>query len=385
MTPTAPVADELLASLEEQYRGVEVETALLAELRRHLSRPELDYAEPPQPILGGTASWIFGFRLARAPEGWGGPLVLRLARDDHPLDMRFEAAVQNAVAAQGFPAPHVLAVDEAGGELARPFLVMERLPGTAGPAGLFARQDAGPLALLLAVPRLVTRLPRLQADALLQLHALDPEPLLRELDAAGVARAQVSLETRLAALEAEADELKHTGLSALLRWLRAKRPPEPERPSICHGDFHAFNLLFEPGRLAGVIDWTGTRIADPALDLGVIRAQLQISQLPVARIPGRLVHGVQKRLLGSFERHYARTRAVEPAVLAYYETLPCANAVARMLRLGSDPSREPFAEMAWEHPRALRRLVERVSATTGVALDLERTADSRPTSRPAGR
>jgi hypothetical protein len=57
-------------------------------------------------------------------------------------------------------------------------------------------------------------------------------------------------------------------------------------------------------------------------------------------------------------------------VLAYYETLPCASAIARMLRYGSDPDREPLVELAWEHPRALRRLVRRVFATTGVRLDL---------------
>jgi len=373
VTPTAPVSDELLASLEDQYRGVEVEAALLAHLRRSLARPNLAYAEPPAPILGGTDTWIFGFRLANAPEGWGAPLVLRLARDDHPLDLCCEAAVQNAVAGQGFPAPRALATGDADGdgELGRAFLVMERLPGTAGPAGLFARQDAGPLALLLAVPRLVTLLPRLQAQTLLQLHALDPEPLLAGLDAAGIARTKIHLETRLQDLEADADALKHEGLAALAHWLRAQRPPEPERPSICHGDFHAFNLLFEPGRLSGVIDWTGARIADPALDLGVIRAQLHISQLPVARVPGRLVHAAQMRLLRTFEHAYARARPVEPRVLAYYEMLPCAYAVARMLRYANDPDREPLAEMAWEHPRALRRLVQRVFEASGLHLDLE--------------
>ncbi len=371
MTPTAPVSDELLASLEDQYRGIEVDAALLAHLRRRLDRSELAYAEPPKPILGGTESWIFGFRLAHAPGGWDAPLVLRLARDDRSLDLRFEGAVQNAVASQGFSAPRVLAVDDEGGELGRPFLVMERLPGAAGPGGLFQRRDAGPGALLLAVPRLVTLLPRLQARALLQLHALDPEPLLAGLDAAGVPRERIRLETRLEQLEADADELRHPGLTALVHWLRVKRPPEPGRPSICHGDFHAFNLLFEPGRLSGVIDWTSVRVADPALDLGVVRAQLQISQLPVARIPGPLVHAVQMRVLRAFEREYARTRPVATRLLAYYEMLPCASAVARMLRYGSHPDREPLVELAWEHPRAFRRLVRRVFATSGVRLDLE--------------
>lgn len=371
MTRDAPVSAELLASLEAQYAGVEVASALLAALRRHLALGALDYAEPPEPILGGTESWIFGFRLAGAPTAWQGPLVLRVARDDQPrLDLRFEAAVQRAVAGQGFPAPRVLALFDADAELGRPGLVMERIPGVAGPAGLFDRARSGPLALLLGAPRLLSRLPVLQARALLQLHALDPEPLRRELERSEVFARCSSLDARLAEIESDAIETGHAALRALAAWLVANRPPDTAPLSICHGDFHAFNLMFAPGRLTGVIDWTGARLADPHLDLGVVRAQLEISQLPVARVPTRVVRAVQMGILRCFEREYARTRPIDPVRLAYYEALPCASAVARMLRHGKDASREPLAELAWEHPHALARLERRVRAVTGIELSL---------------
>ena len=150
--------------------------------------------------------------------------------------------------------------------------------------------------LLAATPRLLSQLPRLQARALLELHALEVGPLL-ETVGEGVA-VRGGLGGRLDALEAEATALRHAGFEKLVRWLRHRRPTEPERPSICHGDFHAFNLLFEPGRLTGVIGWASAHVGDPVLDLGVVRAQLRISQMPVAGLPGALVHAVQHPVQG---------------------------------------------------------------------------------------
>jgi hypothetical protein len=39
-------------------------------------------------------------------------------------------------------------------------------------------------------------------------------------------------------------------------------------PSLVHCDLEACHLLVREGRLAGVIDWAGARIGDPALDYG---------------------------------------------------------------------------------------------------------------------
>ncbi len=365
MDRSAPIAGDVMSTLEHQAAAVDVEDALLASLRRRLGRPGLRYAEKPEPILGGTESWILGFRLAGAPAGWDVPLVLRLARDGpRPLDLGFEAAVQKAVAGQGFPAPRVLAVGEGDDELGRPHLVMARIPGEAGPEGLLGSGRQGRAALLLGLRTLLRDLPRVQARALLELHALDPAPLERSLDPAR----RPTLDARLDLLEAESAATSWAPLRELVDWLRLKRPPDPPRVSICHGDFHVFNLIFEGPRIRGVVDWTGASLADPHLDLGVVRAQLRISQLPVDGLPGRLVHGCQMRILRAFERAYGRGRPLDPERLAYFEVLPCAASVVRMFAEGSDPDREPLAQLAWEHPRALGRLERRVREVTGIRL-----------------
>ncbi len=53
-----------------------------------------------------------------------------------------------------------------------------------------------------------------------------------------------------------------------MRWLLANERQGPRSPSICHGDFHPLNVLVDKGTVSGVIDWTYTRIADPAYDVG---------------------------------------------------------------------------------------------------------------------
>ena len=53
----------------------------------------------------------------------------------------------------------------------------------------------------------------------------------------------------------------------ITEWLIKNRPPEPKNLAICHGDFHPFNILMHEGKITGVLDWGGTLIADPAMDI----------------------------------------------------------------------------------------------------------------------
>lgn len=73
---------------------------------------------------------VWAFALTGGPSKWSGPLVLRLypADADHE-QLHVEAAVQNGLAAGGFPAPEILLVDDTDGTLGRRFIVMERMPG----------------------------------------------------------------------------------------------------------------------------------------------------------------------------------------------------------------------------------------------------------------
>ena len=94
------------------------------------------------------------------------------------------------------------------------------------------------------------------------LHAVELEggpPSVRQ----SLARMDEFTRENLFALEGEID----TRLAGVL-WDEALALPEwPHPPVWIHGDLMAGNLLAERGRLTAVIDWGGSGIGDPAVDL----------------------------------------------------------------------------------------------------------------------
>ena len=77
-------------------------------------------------MSGGYDATILRFSLQSAPDPFSGPLVLRLfqATDDAQRATR-EAAVQNALAELGYPAPRVFIAEARVETLGGPFLIME--------------------------------------------------------------------------------------------------------------------------------------------------------------------------------------------------------------------------------------------------------------------
>src|SRR5207249_636683 len=144
---------------------------------------------------------------------------------------------QNAVAAQGYPAPRVLCASADPIPLGGAFLVMERLPGER----LLDARRLGIASVLV--------------DMQMRLHALDPDVLWRALDAdaPAIARDVMTFGGYLRRLAARVDDGALDGLRPAMRWLLDHRPPEPAPLSICHGDFHPHNLLYARGAVTGVL------------------------------------------------------------------------------------------------------------------------------------
>jgi aminoglycoside phosphotransferase (APT) family kinase protein len=324
-------------------RADEVARGLVGYLRGALGAPALDLDGRPEPLGGGFDTEIHAFRLRGAPAGFERPLVLRVLRAHHdPAMVLREQATQNAVAAQGYPAPRVLLASADPAPLGAAFAIMERAPGVP----LLSR---------------VVGMGGVLADAQARLHALDPTPLRGTLPV---------LDHYLDTLGRRVEAASLRGLAPLVAWLRAHRPP-PEGVVICHGDFHPENVLVDGRAVSGVLDWPNALLAEPAFD---VAATLNILRYVPAGIalasPLRWLAAAGQRVLAAqYLARYRRRRPVAPGRLAYYEVATALRALVRAAAVlagvpGAPPpgalDRSPYAS----------RLLARAARITGLSPSL---------------
>ena len=154
--------------------------SLLEYLRSVTVRPRLDYAEAPTRMIGGYDATILSFSLQGAPAPFSGPLVLRLFQPavDKQRALR-EAAVQNALADLGYPAPRVFAAEAHIEPLGGPFLIMQRMAGRPLGSefeGLSIKGFGQAVDMVRQIPRVRREMIRLWDEAQTRLHAL-PVPI----------------------------------------------------------------------------------------------------------------------------------------------------------------------------------------------------------------
>jgi aminoglycoside phosphotransferase (APT) family kinase protein len=298
--------------------GEDMTIELLAVLRRRLDRPELDYAEPPTRLGGGFWAEIFAVRFSGAPPELSGELVARLMPDE--LFGRRETVVQREVAAQGFPAPTVRLSGDGTDGLGRAYMLMDRSPGVPLMSGLTATRA------ITSIPRLIRQLPRLLAGTTLELHLLDSDPVAAALRSE-IPDAPVDAGDMLDGLATSAYELDSVQLINATAWLAAHRPV-PERVCVCHGDLHPFNLLVHDGDQVTLVDWTASRIAEPAFDLAF--TTLMMCEAPVdvpvfvAPVIRRAARWLAGRVLSTYRNLAApHAIAVDEDRLAWYTALHC--------------------------------------------------------------
>ncbi|HKU94633.1 MAG TPA: phosphotransferase family protein [Vineibacter sp.] len=213
------------------------------------------------PMEEGHAGLTFGFSVRRS-NGTAMPFVLKLApfgvKRQGNTDVYRQAPLLRALSAAGLPAPRVplAAADES--DLGTPFIVMERLAGRT-----FIIWE--PHASFDLAPHRVAALWTQAAAALARLHAFDwrgalddweqPRPLAAELAYWAPILAKAPDDHWLQEGRALADAL-------------AARIPDAGPVGVIHGDYQPGNLLFDNGRLTGIIDWELAGIGTQALDLG---------------------------------------------------------------------------------------------------------------------
>ncbi|HTT74564.1 MAG TPA: phosphotransferase [Candidatus Binataceae bacterium] len=319
-------------------------------------------------MSGGFDATVLRFSLQSGPDPYSSPLVLRLFHATvDPKRARREAAVQNALAELGYPAPRAFVAEARVEPLGGPFLIMERLPGrTLGSEfeGLSIKGFGQTLNVLRQLPRVRRELLRLWDEAQTRLHALPVSGFVERVERAGISGEDFTFDSFFASLHASVEELGLSGLRPVIDWLMAHRP-SPSNAVICHGDFQPFNVLAEDGRLTGVIDWVKAIIADPALDYGAMIAIL--ATVPI-RVPAGL-HRVLRAVMNDLARaHSRRFRSLPESgvTLRYYQIFNC---LVQLVTVGKNRAQGNTAG-AYNSSAGVTNLINHVHLLTGLNISL---------------
>jgi aminoglycoside phosphotransferase (APT) family kinase protein len=217
--------------------------------------------------------------MSRMPEGWSRESYtfdLEWSNDDdqkeqHALVLRIDPSgsliysdrniefhVIEAVHKAGFPVPQMWFLETGANPLGAPFLIMERVTGTASPEILYAEN----------FEKERNTLGERFIELLSELHNMD----IDSLDLPFVDRptndnaAELSLDHWEKTMREQQLE-PQPFLTEGFRWLRANAPKAP-RVSLLHGDYRAGNFLFEEDRITAIVDWELASLGDPLQDLG---------------------------------------------------------------------------------------------------------------------
>jgi aminoglycoside phosphotransferase (APT) family kinase protein len=329
---------------------------LLAVLRTVSGSPSLAYARAPTRLAGGFWAELLAFSLAQPPDGWPQDLVARvMPRAD---TARRETAIQRCVAAAGFPTPVVRAAGGPDDGLGRAFMVMDRAPGAPLLSGLSLTRA------LRRGPALWGEIPRLLASTMARLHALDPEPVRGELDAAGATMTSVG--TMLAMMHKLAAEFGRPDLAHAAQWL-IDHPAPPAPNVICHGDLHPFNLLLDGTRIT-LLDWSTARVAPRCYDVAFTSVALSDAFLKVPDWLRAPLRWTGRRISGRFVRIYQRSTGIviDRAELAWYQEVVYLRALVEVAEWMDSGQQDAHAGHPWltSGPAFAARL----TAATGVTV-----------------
>jgi aminoglycoside phosphotransferase (APT) family kinase protein len=314
---------------------------LISYLRAKLGNSALDLASPLARLQGGFETASYRFELDGASGGLSRPLVLRLYPQFYGTgNAIWESTVQNVLAGEGYPVAQVRDVCTDMSILGGAFFIMDHLPGR--PLA-FAPSDS---------------VPGLLGKVHAELHSIDPDLLVKALDEKGVDDYGYRLESRFDWLDDRAKKLPW--LRQAVDWLLEHRPPEPERLSVCHGDFHPFNIMYDEGKVTGVLDWPGFAVTDPVYDIGNTMVLITITSKHVAASMGDFSFVDWDLMADLYLTAYRAHRSLDDTNLAYYQVRRCAMALVQGVE----------GQKVWQHPLIVRDLLAYIHDITGVQVTM---------------
>jgi aminoglycoside phosphotransferase (APT) family kinase protein len=218
----------------------------LERLRRRLD-PQADGATA-DPLIGGLDTATYRLRLRNG--GASQDFTVRIYREyehDSAAAAQREFAVLTALSRVNVLAPTPILADPEGEVLGEPLMVMTFIPGAPRPPG----DDADAWM-------------RQMADALVSVHNTPLDRLPHDFRRGESPKERVD---RILSRPPEKTDPLWQAVAAALP--RASALLKPNAPTLIHGDFWFGNTVWRDGRLAGIIDWDGARIDDPALDVSI--------------------------------------------------------------------------------------------------------------------
>jgi aminoglycoside phosphotransferase (APT) family kinase protein len=318
---------------------------LIDYLRTELKNPDVDYLSAPAQLHGGFETTIYRFQLTGAQTEYAHPLVLRLYPEFYGTQNAiWECAIQNVLADKGFPVARVHFLCSDMSILGGAFYVMDYLPGK---PLMFTNPD---------------RVPELLGKTHAELHQLDPQPVIDTLKAQGLDTYGYSLDSSLDGLKNKAS--KHPWIEEGVNWLVYNRPLNPERLSICHGDFHGLNILVDEDVVTGVLDWPGFKVADPVFD---VANTLVLTTIPAKHLSSSweglppIDWGLAaQNYLSAYQSH----RELDGTNLDYYQVRRCVMALIQGIE----------GQKVWQHPLIVNDLISFIHTITSIQITLPNQA-----------
>jgi aminoglycoside phosphotransferase (APT) family kinase protein len=262
----------------------------------------ITYSLLPMEFTHGweTHTYLFRpFHGAPLPAVLDRELVIRIYPSAAGLDRaRREYAVQKYVHGRGVHVAAPLFLEEDPDYFGGPFWIMSYLPGRMLLDELMSR------------PWRVLGAPAEMAEAHARLHALPPEDF--------PALPGSFLDRQLLEMETMIWDYDLMGLSHGFDWLVDNRPEPTDEPSILHLDFQPTNLIFNPYRPLGLLDWPEADVGDYHAD--VATTLMMLDCLPATGSACRqLVAAMGRSMLRRrYLRAYRRIRPLDWNKLSYY-------------------------------------------------------------------
>ena len=249
-------------------------------------------------LTGGVSAQVYALEVAHS----SGALAQVVVREHAPVESHYTAELEflllKALHSLALPVPQPILFDARCTLAATPFVIMAAIPGSSviptGEAFEYIDEMASQLFRIHQAP--IQNLPALPSR-------LDPLPEVFEY---------LPTAAEWGGLKARLGALTDTGFKGA--------------PCLLHGDYWAQNLLWEQGRITGILDWEDAAIGDPLSDVAGASVELRY-------LFGR--EGMQR-----FIAAYSALSSVDPTRLALWQVYVAAAAQHFMSTWQLAPERE---------------------------------------------